>query len=136
MILNNDQTCDTPTPIDFQLDDMIMGINLEILKAIILAPIQILKGIEETFDPNIFIASKARTLAETLGAPKLPIIPYSAPLMIPPPFGFGIMPVTPWGYYYWAVDAAELALLYAKDGFQTNSLPSFNISKDPFKPDC
>lgn len=136
MILNNDQACDTPTPIDFQLDDMIMGINLEILKAIILAPIQILKGIEETFDPNIFIASKARTLAETLGAPKLPIIPYSAPLMIPPPFGFGIMPVTPWGYYYWAVDAAELALLYAKDGFQTNSLPSFNISKDPFKPDC
>jgi len=113
-----------------------MGVNLEILKAIALAPIEILKGIEETFDPNIFIASKIRTLAETVGAPKLPIIPYSAPLMIPPPYGPGILPIIPFGFYYWAVDAVELALSYAKDGFQTNSIPSFNISKDPFKPDC
>lgn len=136
IILDNNLDCDIPTPIDLGLDDMVMGINLEILKAILLAPIQILKGLEETFDPNIFIATKIRTLAETVGAPKLPIIPYSAPLMIPPPFGFGIMPINPYGYIYWGVDAAELALQYAKDGFQTNSLPKFNISKDPFKPDC
>ena len=135
-ISDKNQDCDTPSPIDFNLDDMIMGVNLEILKAIALAPIKILKGIEETFDPNIFIASKIRTLAETVGAPKLPIIPYSAPLMIPPPYGPGILPIIPFGFYYWAVDAVELALSYAKDGFQTNSIPSFNISKDPFKPDC
>lgn len=86
-ILGNDQDCDTPG-LDFNLDDMILGMSLEILKAIALTPILILKSIEETYDKNIFIATKLRSLAELAGAPKLPIIPYSAAVMIPKPYSF------------------------------------------------
>lgn len=142
MILDNNTECETPTPTDPKIDDMILGVNLEILKAIATAPVQILKGIEETYDPNIFIASKIRSFAESLGAPKLPIIPYSLGLLpvltIPPPFGIGPPLIPPWGYIYWGVDASEVILSYAKDGFRTGDIkPLFeDISKDPFKPDC
>lgn len=142
MILGNNVDCETPSPTDNNLDDMILGVNLEILKAIATAPVQILKGIEETYDPNILIASKIRSFAESLGAPKLPIIPYSLGLLpvltIPPPVGIGPPLIPPWGYIYWGVDAAEVILSYAKDGFKTGAVldPFANISKDPFKPNC
>lgn len=136
--------CELPDMAIPELDNNILGVNLEILKAIATAPIQILKGIEETFDPNIAIASKIRTVAESLGAPKLPIIPYSLGLVpaltFPPPVGVGPPVIAPWGYVYWGVDAAEVALSYAKSGFQSskiNAKVAFTpTSKNPTKPDC
>jgi len=123
-------------------NNIILGINLEIAKAIATFPISILKAIEETYDPNIFIASKIRAAAESLGAPKLPIIPYSLGLLpaltIPPPVGVGPPLIAPWGYIYWGVDAAEIILEYAKNGVQTGNIPPLftPISKNPTKPDC
>lgn len=147
MILGNEEKteCSTENPTEIDLENMLFGVNLEILKQIAVAPLDIIKGMEETFDPNISIASKIRTFAESLGAPKLPIIPYSlglAPaLTFPPPYGIGPPLISPWGYIYWGIDAAEVAVSYAKDGFNTNSIKTessfdFDISKDPLKPNC
>ena len=146
IIMGNEDkmNCELPDTAMPELDNNVLGINLEILKAIATAPLQILKGIEETFDPNIAIASKIRTVAESLGAPKLPIIPYSlglAPaLTFPPPYGVGPPLIAPWGYIYWGVDAAEIALSYAKNGFQTSKIDAklafTPTSKNPSKPDC
>jgi len=146
IILGNEDKldCETPdsTTNNTDQNNIILGINLEIAKAIATFPISILKAIEETYDPNIFIASKIRAAAESLGAPKLPIIPYSLGLLpaltIPPPVGVGPPLIPPWGYIYWGVDAAEIVLEYAKNGVQTGNIqPLFPpISKNPTKPDC
>jgi hypothetical protein len=147
MILGNEEkiACLSENPTEIDLGNMLFGVSLEILKQIAVAPLDIIKGMEETFDPNISIASKIRTFAEALGAPKLPIIPYSlglAPaLTFPPPYGIGPPLISPWGYIYWGIDAAEVAVSYAKDGFNTNSIKTessfdFDISKDPLKPNC
>lgn len=114
------------------------GINLEILKLIAQAPIAILKGIEETFDPNIFIAHKLKQAAEGLGAPDISIIPYSAPLMIPPPVGPAIPLIPPWGFIYWGISAGETALNWQKNGIGSiKPDPNFDYEfKNPFKSDC
>lgn len=146
IVLGNEDKLDCETPdstnANAAQDNIILGINLEIAKAIATFPISILKALEETYDPNIFIASKIRAAAESLGAPKLPIIPYSLGLLpaltIPPPVGVGPPLIPPWGYIYWGVDAAEIILEYAKNGVQTGNVqPLFQpISKNPTKPDC
>ena len=114
-----------------------LGVDLEILKAIATAPLEILKGMEETFDPNIFLASKIRKIVDSLTGVKTPIIPYSLGLLpaftIPPPIGVGPPLISPYGYIYWALDAAEVAVSYAKNGIQV-SVPEFGfepISEDP-----
>lgn len=146
IILGNEDKldCETPdsTTNNTDQNNIILGINLEIAKAIAMFPISILKALEETYDPNIFLATKIRAAAESLGAPKLPIIPYSLGLLpaltIPPPVGVGPPLIPPWGYIYWGVDAAEIVLEYAKNGVQTGNVqPLFPpISKNPTKPDC
>jgi hypothetical protein len=144
MILGNNLDNNTPSPVDTNVENMVLGVDGEIIKAIATAPILIFKGLQETFDLNINIASKIRIAAEAAGGPKLPIIPYSLGLLpvnvIPPPFGIG-PPITPGGFIYWAIDSGEIALSNAKDGFNTNSSEKmnnnssqFNISKDPLKP--
>jgi len=118
--------------------DLAFGINLEILKLLLLAPIAILKGIEETFDPNIAIAYKIKQAAEGLGAPDISIIPYSIPLMLPPPYGPAIPLIPPWGYIYWGISAAETAINWQKNGIGGIGIDpsgSFNF-KNPFKSDC
>ena len=118
--------------------DLAFGINLEILKLIALAPIAILKGIEETFDPNIAIAYKIKQAAEGLGAPDISIIPYSVPLMLPPPVGPAIPLIPPWGYIYWGISAAETAINWQKNGIGGIGFdPSGSFDfKNPFKSEC
>lgn len=118
--------------------DLAFGINLEILKLIAQAPIAILKGIEETFDPNIAIAYKLKQAAEGLGVPDISIIPYSVPLMLPPPLGPAIPLIPPWGYIYWGISAAETTLNWQKNGIGgIKPDPNFDFDfKNPFKPDC
>ena len=118
--------------------DLAFGINLEILKLLLLAPIAILKGIEETFDPNIAIAYRIKQAAEGLGAPDISIIPYSAALMIPPPLGPAIPLIPPWGYIYWGISAVETAINWKKNGIGGIDIdPNFDFDfKNPFKSDC
>jgi hypothetical protein len=114
------------------------GFDVEILKFIAQAPIQIIKGLEETFDPNIVIASKLKQAAELVGAPDLSIIPYSAPLLVPPPFGPAIPLIPPWGYIYWGISAGEAVNSWS-NGFKVGGIPDFSGSfqkKNPFKPLC
>lgn len=114
------------------------GFDVEILKFIAQTPIQIIKGLEETFDPNIVIASKLKLAAESLGAPDISIIPYSAPLLIPPPFGPAIPLIPPWGYIYWGISAGEAAQSWS-NGFKVGGIPDFSGSfqkKNPFKSSC
>jgi len=114
------------------------GFDVEILKFIAQSPIQIIKGLEETFDPNIAIASKIKLAAESLGAPDISIIPYSAPLLIPPPFGPAIPLIPPWGYIYWGISAGESAQNWS-NGFKVGGIPDLSGSfqkKNPFKSSC
>jgi len=128
------------------LDNPILGINLEIAKMIASAPIQILKGLEETFDPNIAIASKLRDLSVAAGAPNTPVALWSLALLpfltIPPPYGVGQPLISPWGYIYWGVDAGEVLTSYAKNGFNDSVRDSdtkidlkskISVSVNPFK---
>lgn len=129
---SNDPLCES---ID---SDLSFGFNLEIAKLIAQAPIAIIKGIEETFDPNIAIAYRLKQAAESLGAPDVSIIPYSAPLLLPPPAGPAIPIIPPWGFIYWGISAAETALSWQKNGagnidFDDNG--SFDFV-NPFKPKC
>jgi hypothetical protein len=142
IILGNQEKLDCERP-ELFIDDLTLGVNLQIAKALIAAPVQILKAIEETYDPNIAIASKLRKAAESLGAPKLPIIPYSLGLLpvftVPPPVGVGPPLIPPWGYIYWGVDAAEIITQYAKNGFDNNKKTDFGLeatSQNPLKSNC
>lgn len=135
VILDDPNDCEDDKQQDPALS---LGFDLEILKFIAMAPIEILKGIEETFDPNIFIANLVKTAAESVGAPDISIIPYSAPLMLPPPVGPSIMPIYPWGYAYWAISAGEAALKWSKNGFGVGN-PDLSGSldfKNPFERKC
>lgn len=128
---NDSDKCET---IDANLS---FGFNLEILKILIQAPIQIFKGLVETYDPNIFVSSKLKTAAESLGTPDVSIIPYSAALMVPPPFGPSLIPSQP-GFIYWGISAAETIGNLKKNGINGLDLEysgSFDL-KNPFKPLC
>jgi len=144
MILGNEDKIDCELPEDpLSLDNPILGINLEVAKMIAQAPIQILKGLEETYDPNIAIASKLRDLSVAAGLPPTPVALWSLALLpaltIPPPVGIGPPLISPWGYIYWGVDAGEVLTSYAKDGFNTKSdskiglKSKITISDNPFK---
>ncbi len=104
------------------------------------APAQILKGLEETYDPNISIAVKLRDLTVAAGLPRTPVALWSLSLLpigtIPPPYGVGPPLISPWGYIYWGIDAGEILTSYAKNGFDTDikpKKPEINISVNPFK---
>lgn len=116
--------------IDFNFQ---VGLNADILRLISETAIQIVKSIEETYDPNIIIAKLAKDGAEALGAPDLSIIPYSAYLMVPPPFGPSIFPAPPLGYVYWGISAAEA--LKNSSGRDLEISGSFAF-KDPLKKNC
>jgi hypothetical protein len=142
MILGNDNKIECEQPSDpLSLDNPILGINLEIAKMIASAPIQILKGLEETFDPNIAIASKLRDLSVAAGAPNTPVALWSLALLpfltIPPPYGVGPPLISPWGYIYWGVDAGEVLTSYAKNGFGSDTKidlkSKISVSVNPFK---
>jgi hypothetical protein len=142
IILGNEDKIDCELPEDpLSLDNPILGINLEVAKMIAQAPIQILKGLEETYDPNIAIASKLRDLSVAAGLPPTPVALWSLALLpaltIPPPVGVGPPLISPWGYIYWGVDAGEVLTAYAKDGFNTKSdskiKAKITISDNPFK---
>jgi hypothetical protein len=145
MILGNEDKIDCELPDDpLSLDNPILGINLEIAKMIAQAPIQILKGLEETYDPNIAIASKLRDLSVAAGLPKTPVALWSLALLpvgtIPPPVGVGPPLIPPWGYIYWGVDAGEVLTSYVKNGFDKPDSKAvlelkakISISDNPFK---
>ncbi len=133
---------DNADKISCQVEDLnfTLGFDIEIAKLVAQTPIAILKSLEETYDPNISLAYKLKQAAEAIGAPDVSIIPYSAPLLVPPPFGPAIPIVPPWGYIYWGISAGETAANWAKSGFgggiglgDTSS--SYNF-KNPFKPQC
>jgi hypothetical protein len=130
-----DDECET---IDLNLS---FGFNAEILKIIAQTPVTILKSIEETYDPNIAIASKLKKAAESVGTPDASIIPYSFLLMTPPPFGPSIPVVAPWGYIYWGISAGEAVTNFTKNGLNGLDVDinteADNIKpKNPFKPLC
>jgi hypothetical protein len=142
MILGNENKIECEQPDEpLSLDNPILGINLEIAKMIASAPIQILKGLEETFDPNIAIASKLRDLSVAAGAPSTPVALWSLALLpfltIPPPYGVGPPLISPWGYIYWGVDAGEVLTSYAKNGFGSDTKvdlkSKISVSVNPFK---
>ena len=73
------------------------------------------------------------------GVPNVSIIPYSSALLLPPPFGRAVPIVTPWGFVYWGISAAETAIDISKNGFGKNidPDPSGHMDfKNPFKRDC
>lgn len=118
------------------------GLNAEIAKIIAQTPLTIIKSLEEAFDPNIRLAKTLKSGAEALGSPDLSIIPYSAYLMVPPPFGPAIPVIPPWGFVYWGISAAEAIQNSSKSaggvGFGNLGVDvsgSFDI-KNPFKPNC
>jgi len=120
-----------------------VGMNAEIAKLIAQTPLNIIKSLEETFDPNIAIANKLKKAAESVGSPDLSIIPYSAYLMVLPPFGPGIQVIPPLGYVYWGISAAETAYNISQNGFGGNSFGALGLDtsgsfdvKNPFKPKC
>lgn len=144
MILGNEDKIDCELPDDpLNLDNPILGINLEIAKMIAQAPAQILKGLEETYDPNISLAVKLRDLSVAAGVPPTPVALWSLALLpaltIPPPYGIGPPLISPWGYIYWGVDAGEIITSYAKNGFDNKSdtkiglKSKITISDNPFK---
>jgi len=131
---NKQKECEDEKP-DFNFS---LGLNREIAKLAIQASVAIIKGIEETYDPNIIIANKLKKGAELVGTPDLSIIPYSAYLMVPPPFGPAIPLVPPWGFVYWGISAAEAISNDTRNGINGLDLQlsgSFGI-KNPFKTAC
>jgi len=86
---------------------------LEMIKSyIITAPIEIVKGLAQSFDPNIRISHKIRDATELLTQTNLPCLPFSLALLPINIFGFGIgPPILPqYGIPYLALDTAEFLL--------------------------
>jgi len=112
------------------------GFDLEIAKIIAQTPIEIIKSIEETYDPNIVIANKLKKAAELVGSPDLSIIPYSALLMYYP----GIPVQSPLGFIYWGISALETLSNTAKGnnsyGFDFDRTESGPQKKNPFNSSC
>jgi len=83
-----------------------------IKKFIIQAPIEIIKGLAESFDPNIRIANPIRNAAEFVSKTTLPCLPFSLALLPVGlvPFGFGPPVLPPWGFAYLALDTAQFLL--------------------------
>jgi len=106
-VLNN--SCDL-----FELD---FGFNAELAKQLLYLPIEILKALAETYDPNIFISNIIRNAAEAAGVPPLSIVPYSTPFWY-----YGLPPTNPIGWAYWGIDIGETAVYYLKNG-----LPGFEF---------
>jgi hypothetical protein len=116
------------------------GFELEIAKIIAQTPIQIIKSLEETYDPNIVIANLLKKAAEAVGAPDLSIIPYSAWLMAAPPVGPAIPVVPPFGFIYWGISAGETIANTVKGnnslGFEPD-ISGMDIKfKNPFNSKC
>jgi hypothetical protein len=99
-------------------------------------PIEIIKSIEETYDPNIVIANKLKKAAELVGSPDLSIIPYSSLLMLYP----GIPVVPPLGFIYWGISALETINNTAKGnnsyGFDFDRTESGPQKKNPLNSSC
>lgn len=112
------------------------GFDIEIAKIIAQTPIQIIKSIEETYDPNIVIANKLKKAAELAGSPDLSIIPYSSLLMYFP----GIPVQAPLGFVYWGISALETINNTAKGnnsyGFDFDRSESGPEKKNPFNSSC
>lgn len=112
------------------------GFDIEIAKIIAQTPIEIIKSIEETYDPNIVIANKLKKAAELVGSPDLSIIPYSSLLMLYP----GIPVVPPLGFIYWGISALEAINNTAKGnnsyGFDFDRTESGPQKKNPLNSSC
>ena len=112
------------------------GFDIEIAKIIAQTPIEIIKSIEETYDPNIVIANKLKKAAELVGSPDLSIIPYSSLLMLYP----GIPVVPPLGFIYWGISALETINNTAKGnnsyGFDFDRTESGPQKKNPLNSSC
>jgi hypothetical protein len=118
MILNflndNSVDCNSNLP-SFNLE--LPEIDLELIKQFLIrAPIEIIKGIAETFDPNIRIANPIRRLTELFTGNNLPCLPFSLALLPigTVPFGIGPPILPPWGFAYLTIDTAEYLLTPAE----------------------
>jgi len=106
--------CFDPFSIEgLEIDDYnVDAISDMIKKFIIQAPIEIIKGLAESFDPNIRVANPLRNAAELISKTTLPCLPFSLALLPVGlvPFGFGPPVLPPWGFAYLALDTAEFLL--------------------------
>jgi len=130
--LSEQQPCDE-ADLNFEFTSLTAQ---EVSKIVLQTTVDIIKGLEETYDPNIVISKLMKDGAEALGAPNISIIPYSSYLMFTPiPFGPMIPVSSPLGYVYWGISALEAAY-DQKGGSDINFEGSFDI-KNPFeKQDC
>ena len=112
------------------------GFDIEIAKIIAQTPIEIIKSIEETYDPNIVFANKLKKAAELVGSPDLSIIPYSSLLMLYP----GIPVKAPLGFIYWGISALETINNTVKGnnsyGFDFDRTESGPQKKNPLNSSC
>jgi len=110
-LLNTDPNCN-PVEYNFNFEG-IGDFSLEMIKQFILrAPIEIVKGLAESFDPNIRIANPIRNLTEQFTGKNLPCLPFSLALLPigTVPFGIGPPILPPWGFAYLGIDTAEFLL--------------------------
>ncbi len=130
MTKNNEKIAiafDSPTKISLDTDKLLnntcdlfnleFDFNAELLKQLAYLPIEIIKALAETYDPNIFISNILRNAAEAVGTPPLSIVPYSVPFTL-----YGLPPTKPIGWAYYGIDIGETALYYLKNG-----LPGFEL---------
>jgi hypothetical protein len=144
MILNfinvepNFVDCNSNLP-SFDLN--IPNINGELIKQFLIrAPIEIVKGMAENFDPNIRVANPIRRLTESFTGTNLPCLPFSLALLPigTVPFGFGPPILPPWGFTYLFLDTAEFLLTPAEKNKRLKfalELGKFNKLEDLFEKD-
>jgi hypothetical protein len=144
MILNfvnvdpNFVDCNSNLP-SFDLN--IPNINAELIKQFLIrAPIEIVKGMAENFDPNIRVANPIRRLTESFTGTNLPCLPFSLALLPigTVPFGFGPPILPPWGFTYLFLDTAEFLLTPAEKNKRLKfalELGKFNKLEDLFEKD-
>ena len=144
MILNftnvepNFVDCNSNLP-SFDLN--IPNINGELIKQFLIrAPIEIVKGMAENFDPNIRVANPIRRLTESFTGNNLPCLPFSLALLPigTVPFGFGPPILPPWGFTYLFLDTAEYLLTPAEKNKRLKfalELGKFDKLEDLFEKD-